>query len=59
MNSTDKKYSDAIPVSVIDDLIEELDSESEECASIFTHAIITLQMLKNRWERMQKGDDGK
>lgn len=47
---------ESIPIKVIDDMIAELSEEREEreeANRMITHAIITLQLLKNRWRRMQ------
>lgn len=45
--------NDSIPVKVIDDMIDELNDEEDDTSRIITHAIITLQILKDRWNRMQ------
>lgn len=45
---------ESIPVKVIDDMIDELNDEEDDASRIITHAIITLQILKDRWNRMQE-----
>ena len=44
-----------IPISVIDEMIAELSEEQDDTSRMITHAIVTLQLLKARWERIQNG----
>lgn len=44
----------AIPLSVIDELIAELKAEKDDTNRIITHSITALELLKARWKRMQK-----
>lgn len=46
--------NDAIPIKVIDEMINELDAEEDDTTRVITHAIITLQILKDRWNRMKE-----
>ena len=43
--------TDAIPISMIDDMIAELEKEQDDMTHIIAHSIITLELLKARWER--------
>lgn len=55
--------ADAIPVSVVDEMIAELQAETEietavdDYKTMMEHGIIVLQVLKGRWERMKEHDE--
>lgn len=43
---------DAIPISVINQMIEELKAEADDKTHMMIHGVIILELLKGRWERM-------
>jgi len=46
----------AIPVSVIDEMIAELKQEKDDCNRIIAHSITALELLKVRWKRVQENE---
>lgn len=53
MNLINEETADAVPMCVIDQLIEELKAEDDDSTHMLMHGIIVLEILKARWERIQ------
>lgn len=49
--------NDAVPVSVIDEMIEELTAEQDDLNHVIMHSIIALELLKARWERVKQHEN--
>lgn len=49
--------NDAVPVSVIDEMIDELTAEQDDRNHVISHSIIALELLKARWERVKQHEN--